>query len=103
MFVMLFIFNFFVLNFISFAIGTAYAEPVPTDSTIIQGDTLVTSGLGGMSGAQGKATVIAKGVGIIAEGKLLDVKTIGDMTRSIVADISAVPGVLYCFNICLLR
>lgn len=29
-------------------------------------------------------------VGIIAEGKLLDVKTIGDMTRSIVADVSVV-------------
>ena len=29
-------------------------------------------------------------VGIIAEGKLLDVKTIGDMTRAIVADVSTI-------------
>ena len=33
----------------------------------LTGKLFVTSGLGGMSGAQGKATVIAKGVGIIAE------------------------------------
>lgn len=33
----------------------------------LSGKLFVTSGLGGMSGAQGKATVIAKGVGIIAE------------------------------------
>lgn len=29
-------------------------------------------------------------VGIIAEGKLLDIKTIGDMTRSVVADVSGI-------------
>lgn len=33
----------------------------------LAGKIFVTSGLGGMSGAQGKATVIAKGVGIVAE------------------------------------
>ncbi len=33
----------------------------------LQGKLFVSSGLGGMSGAQGKAVVIAKGVGIIAE------------------------------------
>ena len=33
----------------------------------LAGKLFVTSGLGGMSGAQGKATVIAKGVGIVAE------------------------------------
>lgn len=33
----------------------------------LTGKLFVTSGLGGMSGAQGKATVIAKGVGIVAE------------------------------------
>lgn len=39
---------------------------VPKDGDLA-GKLFVTSGLGGMSGAQGKATVIAKGVGIIAE------------------------------------
>nr|WP_239056035.1 urocanate hydratase [Fusobacterium sp. IOR10] len=39
---------------------------VPKDGNLA-GKLFVTSGLGGMSGAQGKATVIAKGVGIIAE------------------------------------
>ena len=39
---------------------------VPKDGDIT-GKLFVTSGLGGMSGAQGKATVIAKGVGIVAE------------------------------------
>ncbi|MFK4784398.1 urocanate hydratase [Fusobacterium sp. MFO224] len=39
---------------------------VPKDGDL-SGKLFVTSGLGGMSGAQGKATVIAKGVGIIAE------------------------------------
>jgi urocanate hydratase len=33
----------------------------------LRGKLFVSSGLGGMSGAQGKAIVIAKGVGIIAE------------------------------------
>ncbi|WP_130889447.1 urocanate hydratase [Fusobacterium ulcerans] len=39
---------------------------VPKDGDLT-GKLFVTSGLGGMSGAQGKATVIAKGVGIVAE------------------------------------
>lgn len=39
---------------------------VPNDGDLT-GKLFVTSGLGGMSGAQGKATVIAKGVGIVAE------------------------------------
>ena len=39
---------------------------VPKDGDLT-GKLFVTSGLGGMSGAQGKATVIANGVGIIAE------------------------------------
>ncbi|WP_410208468.1 urocanate hydratase [Fusobacterium sp.] len=39
---------------------------VPKDGDLA-GKLFVTSGLGGMSGAQGKATVIAHGVGIIAE------------------------------------
>ena len=39
---------------------------VPKDGDLT-GKLFVTSGLGGMSGAQGKATVIAHGVGIIAE------------------------------------
>lgn len=39
---------------------------VPKDGDLA-GKLFVTSGLGGMSGAQGKATVIAKGVGIVAE------------------------------------
>ncbi|MGO3802228.1 MAG: urocanate hydratase [Fusobacterium sp.] len=39
---------------------------VPKDGNLA-GKLFVTSGLGGMSGAQGKATVIAEGVGIIAE------------------------------------
>ncbi len=39
---------------------------VPNDGDLA-GKLFITSGLGGMSGAQGKATVIANGVGIIAE------------------------------------
>lgn len=39
---------------------------VPKDGDL-KGKLFVTSGLGGMSGAQGKATVIAKGVAIVAE------------------------------------
>lgn len=39
---------------------------VPSDGDL-RGKLFVTSGLGGMSGAQGKACVIAKGVGIVAE------------------------------------
>lgn len=39
---------------------------VPTDGDL-RGKLFVTSGLGGMSGAQGKAGVIAKGVAIVAE------------------------------------
>ena len=39
---------------------------VPKDGDLT-GKLFVTSGLGGMSGAQGKATVIANGVGIVAE------------------------------------
>jgi len=39
---------------------------IPTDQDLA-GRLFVTSGLGGMSGAQGKAVVIANGVGIIAE------------------------------------
>ncbi|MGL5965087.1 MAG: urocanate hydratase, partial [Fusobacteriaceae bacterium] len=41
----------------------------------LSGKLFVTSGLGGMSGAQGKATVIAKGVGIIAEVDLSRIHT----------------------------
>ena len=41
----------------------------------LSGKLFVTSGLGGMSGAQGKAIVIAKGVGIVAEVDISRIKT----------------------------
>jgi urocanate hydratase len=41
----------------------------------LRGKLFVSSGLGGMSGAQGKAIVIAKGVGIIAEVDVSRIKT----------------------------
>lgn len=41
----------------------------------LRGKLFVTSGLGGMSGAQGKATVIAKGVGIVAEVDISRINT----------------------------
>ncbi len=41
----------------------------------LEGKLFVTSGLGGMSGAQGKATVIANGVGIVAEVDLSRIET----------------------------
>lgn len=41
----------------------------------LRGKLFVTSGLGGMSGAQGKATVIAKGVAIIAEVDISRINT----------------------------
>lgn len=47
---------------------------VPEDGDL-SGKLFVTSGLGGMSGAQGKATVIAKGVSIIAEVDLSRIHT----------------------------
>ncbi|MGL5099313.1 MAG: urocanate hydratase, partial [Fusobacteriaceae bacterium] len=47
---------------------------VPAEGDLA-GKLFVTSGLGGMSGAQGKATVIAKGVGIIAEVDLSRIHT----------------------------
>lgn len=47
---------------------------VPADGDLA-GKLFVTSGLGGMSGAQGKATVIAKGIGIIAEVDLSRIHT----------------------------
>nr|WP_307775206.1 urocanate hydratase [uncultured Cetobacterium sp.] len=47
---------------------------VPADGDLA-GKLFVTSGLGGMSGAQGKATVIAKGVSIIAEVDISRIKT----------------------------
>ena len=47
---------------------------VPKDGDLT-GKLFVTSGLGGMSGAQGKATVIAKGVGIVAEVDISRIQT----------------------------
>ena len=47
---------------------------VPADGDL-KGKLFVTSGLGGMSGAQGKACVIAKGVGIVAEVDLSRINT----------------------------
>ncbi len=47
---------------------------VPKDGDLT-GKLFVTSGLGGMSGAQGKATVIAKGVGIVAEVDISRIRT----------------------------
>lgn len=47
---------------------------VPKDGDLA-GKLFVTSGLGGMSGAQGKATVIAKGVGIVAEVDISRINT----------------------------
>jgi urocanate hydratase len=47
---------------------------VPEDGTLV-GKLFVTSGLGGMSGAQGKAIEIANGVGIIAEVDISRIKT----------------------------
>ncbi len=47
---------------------------VPNDGNL-KGKLFVTSGLGGMSGAQGKATVIAGGVGIVAEVDESRIKT----------------------------
>ncbi len=47
---------------------------VPQDGDL-RGHMFVSSGLGGMSGAQGKATKIAKGVGIIAEVDYSRIKT----------------------------
>ena len=47
---------------------------VPKEGNL-QGKLFVTSGLGGMSGAQGKATVIGKGVAIIAEVDLSRIHT----------------------------
>ncbi|MCI6152492.1 urocanate hydratase [Fusobacterium perfoetens] len=47
---------------------------VPNDGDLT-GKLFVTSGLGGMSGAQGKATVIAKGVGIVAEVDISRIQT----------------------------
>ena len=46
-----------------------------TDDGDLRGHLFVSSGLGGMSGAQGKATKIAKGVGIIAEVDYSRIKT----------------------------
>ncbi|MDY2981067.1 MAG: urocanate hydratase [Fusobacterium sp.] len=47
---------------------------VPKDGDLT-GKLFVTSGLGGMSGAQGKATVIARGVGIVAEVDISRIQT----------------------------
>lgn len=47
---------------------------VPKDGDLT-GKLFVTSGLGGMSGAQGKATAIAKGVGIVAEVDISRINT----------------------------
>ena len=47
---------------------------IPSDQDL-SGRLFVTSGLGGMSGAQGKAVVIANGVGIIAEVDYSRIKT----------------------------
>lgn len=47
---------------------------VPKDGDLT-GKLFVTSGLGGMSGAQGKATVIANGVGIVAEVDISRINT----------------------------
>ena len=47
---------------------------IPPDQDLV-GRLFVTSGLGGMSGAQGKAVVIANGVGIIAEVDYSRIKT----------------------------
>jgi urocanate hydratase len=47
--------------------GRRYLEPVAGDANPLAGKLYVSSGLGGMSGAQGKAAVIAGCVGVLAE------------------------------------